>query len=331
MGLQSYRVDEVIVIGSGNWGLALACLFAEKYPIRVWTLNEQIAEQLNASRQNPGKFFKHPIPDSIVVEPKYSSQFDETRTLIILAVPSGQIALVSRELSSYTSRPLILSVAKGFDVERQCTMSGVIKGELPGATVVVLSGPTIANEVAEGKPTRAVLACEDLTTLAMVKKALANRVISLQVSCNPAHHEICAALKGIVAIAVGMAEALEMGCNAKGVIITEGIKELAEVAAFFGIPQTAAYGISGSADLIATCLSSDSRNVRLGRYLAEGNTLQQALDKVGMAVEGVAMSRTIETLLALDVSIPLIHFVNRAIQGGCRDIRAEIEGLIAVL
>ena len=165
--------------------------------------------------------------------------------------------------------------------------------------------------------------------LALVKEALRNDVIFFEVSRNPQHHEICAALKGIVAIAAGLAEGLELGANVQGVLMTEGLKELATVASFFGIPESVAFGISGAGDLITTCISPDSRNRRMGVLLARGRTLHQALDEVRMTVEGVAMSQTIETLWALDVSIPLFHMVNAILRGRRCDLRSEIAGLIA--
>ena len=328
MSERVYIIDEIIVIGSGNWGLALASLFSEKYRTRVWTIDAATAEHLNANRKTPGYFYKYPILESVVIEEKYSGSFDQDKTLFIIAVPSGQVGPAARELGSHASSPLVLSVSKGFDVQRQCTMSGVIKCEIPNATVLVLSGPTIANEVAERKPTRAVLACEDLMILALVREALRNDVISFEISRNPVHHEICAALKGIVAIAVGMVEELNLGCNVQGIVMTEGVRELAVVASFFGIPQTAIYGVSGAGDLIATCISPDSRNVRLGKYLAQGCTLQKALNQVGMTVEGVGMSKTIEMLWSLDVSIPLIHMLNSIILGKSCDINEEFRELI---
>ncbi len=329
--MAEHIIEEIIVIGSGNWSLALAVLFSKNFPVRVWTIDGAMAEQINANRKKPGFFYKYPIPKSIVIEEKYTGSFDQEKTLVIMAVPSGQVHSVARELAQRSTHPLVLSVSKGFDAQRQCTMSNLIKTEIPNASVVVLTGPTIANEVAQGKPTRAVLACEDLMALALVKESLRNDVISFEVSPNPMHHEICAALKGIVAIAVGLAEGLELGCNVQGIVMTEGIKEMATVASFFDIPQTAAYGISGAADLIATCISPDSRNVRLGKYLAETNTLEDALNKVGMAVEGVAMSKTIEMLWSLDVSIPLIHMVNGIILGRSKDINQEFKELIRCL
>ncbi|MHC4759642.1 MAG: hypothetical protein ACYTE8_13425, partial [Planctomycetota bacterium] len=231
------KIKDIIVIGSGNWGLTLACLFSKNLPTRVWTIDKALAEQINKNRDCPGDFFKYPLPSSVLVEEKFRGEFDEDKTLFIIAVPSSQIEEVSKELSSHLKEPLLMTVSKGFDASRQCTMSEIIKRQIPKATVIVLTGPTIANEVAEGKPTRAVLASDNLMHLAKVKNALKNDVISFEVSQNPTHHEVCAALKGLVAISVGMAEGLELGANMQGVLMTEGIRELGVVASFFGIPE----------------------------------------------------------------------------------------------
>lgn len=326
--MATHTVEEIIVIGSGNWGLALAKVFSQRLPVRVWAIDEEMARKVEAERHAPSHYCRVALPDSIVIEPKYAGPFDEMKTLVIMAVPSGVAPSVARELAGVAKQPLVLSVSKGFDAEQQCTISELIQREIPDATIVILSGPTIAGEVAEGKPTRAVLASDDLMHLAVVKEALKNDVISFEVSRDPAHHEICAALKGLVAMAVGMADGLELGANAQAILMTEGIHEMGIVASFFGMPQSIAYGLSGAGDLIATCIAPDSRNRRLGAYLAQNMTLQEALDAVGMTVEGVAMSQTIETLWSLDVSIPLVHFVNAAIRGRIKDVRQAICDLI---
>ncbi|MHC4561629.1 MAG: NAD(P)H-dependent glycerol-3-phosphate dehydrogenase [Planctomycetota bacterium] len=326
-----HTVEEIIVIGSGNWGLALASLLAGSRPVRVWTIDQAMADDLNAHRSRPGEFYAHPIPDSITIEAKYASEFDQRRTLFILAVPSSALASVAAELGDRVADPLVVSVSKGYDARRLCTMSALIRQEIPGASVVVLTGPTIANEVADAKPTRAVLAGDDLMVLALVKEALANNVMSFEVSRNPAQHEICAALKGIVAIAVGMADGLELGANMQGILMTEGLREMAAVASFFDIPEPIAYGVSGAGDLITTCISPDSRNRRLGAALARGLTAEEALADVGMTVEGLAMSQTIETLWSLDVSIPLFHTVNGILNGERVDIREALTSVIRTL
>ena len=324
-------IDKIVVIGSGNWGLALGVLFSRSLPVRVWTVDDAMADKLNANRDSAGEFFPFPIPAEVCVEAKYTSGIDPSNTLVVLAVPSSQMKSVALELALHVEAPFVLTVSKGFDLARQCTMSALIQSAIPGASVVVLTGPTIANEVAQGQPTRAVLACEDLTALAMVKQALKNDVLSFEISLDPVHHEVLAALKGLVAIAVGMADGAGLGANTQGVLMTEGLRELVTVGNFFGIPESVAYGVSGAGDLITTCISRDSRNRRLGVALAEGNTLEQALDRVRMTVEGVAMSQTIETLWSLDVSIPLIHLVNAILRGKSCDIRQELSSLIAGL
>ena len=321
-------IDQIVVIGSGNWGLALASLFSGNRPTRVWTVDQAMADAINAHRDRPGDFFPYPLPDSVAVECKYATAVDPAATLFILAVPSSIVAEAATELAGVAAEPLVLSVSKGYDAHRLCTMSALIAQQIPGAAVVVLTGPTIANEVAEGKPTRAVLAGDDLMHLAMVKDALKNDVISFEVSRSPSHHEVCAALKGIVAIAVGMADGLDMGANIQGILMTEGLKEMAAVTSFFNIPESFAYGVSGAGDLITTCISPDSRNRRLGQALARGLTPEQALQDVGMTIEGLAMSQTIETLWSLDVSIPLFHMVNRIVGGERDDIRGQLSDLL---
>ncbi len=203
-----HTIEGIVIIGSGNWGLALATVFCSRHPVRVWTIDAATAADLRAHRTAGGAFHKHPLPDAITIEEKFTADVDPRTTLFILAVPSSQVRPAARELATHAKHPLVLSVSKGFDAHRQCTMSDVIRDEIPEAHVVVLTGPTIANEVAAGKPTRAVLACEDLMHLAVVKEALRNDVISFEVSRNPTHHEICTALKGIVAIAAGLADGL---------------------------------------------------------------------------------------------------------------------------
>lgn len=324
-----HTVDEIIVIGSGNWGLALAGLFAARHRVRVWTIDQATADALVTSRERSNVGQDKPLPASITIETKYTAPFNQTNALFILAVPSSRMRSVAAELGQHADAPLVLSVSKGFDVEQQCTMSEIIKREIPGASVAVLTGPTIANEVAAGLPTRAVLAGNDLPSLALLKDALRNDTLSFEVSRFPAHHEICAALKGIVAIAVGLADGLGLGTNAQGVLMTAGLRELTLVGSFFGVPDGVAYGVSGVGDLITTCISPDSRNRKLGALLATGLTLEQALEKVCMTVEGVAMARTIETLWSLDVSIPLFHMVNTILQGESHDIRKDLAELIA--
>ena len=320
-------VKEAVVLGAGNWGCVLAELMARNVPVRLWTLNDQLRDELkDAWKQRKRLAANGGFP--LTLETKFASKFDQDKTLLVVAVPSSAVRSVAREAARVYDRPLVLCVSKGFDAEEFCTPSELIHKELPGASVVSLTGPTIANEVGQGLPTVGVLASDDLACLAMVKAALRNDVIRFATGRNPAHHELCAALKGIIAIGVGMAEGLQLGVNCQAVIMTEGIAEMAHVASFFDIPREVVYGLSGVGDVLTTCISPDSRNRKLGVLLGKGRGLQEALDEVHMTVEGVAMSRTIETLWALDVSIPLINFINSAIFGRVSDLRDGFTSLL---
>jgi len=302
---------EAIVIGAGNWGRPIARLLSLNVPVRLWTLDKLEAETIKSRR---GEFLPKEIcVHDIVIEPKFLSSFSEEESLIVIAVPSSQVSLVAAELAERVTAPTILSVSKGFDVERFCTPSGMIKQEIPDAKVVCLTGPTIANEVGRCLPTTAVLSSEHLMHLAKVKEVLRNDVVNFEIGRNPMHHELCAALKGIIAIGVGMADGLGLGVNFQSVIITKGVKEMVRIASFFDIPENVAYGLSGMGDAMTTCMSYESRNRKLGYLIGQGLSLEKSLHEVKMTVEGVAMSKTIETLWSLDVSIPLYHFINNAI------------------
>jgi glycerol-3-phosphate dehydrogenase (NAD(P)+) len=322
-----HGISEAVVLGSGNWGCVLAELISRNVPVRLWTMNDALRDQLKSAWKkrttltgNGG----HPL----AIETKFAGPFDQDNTLLVIAVPSSAVRDVAMEIGRVCGRPLVLCVSKGFDAEEFCTPSELIRKELPGASVVSLTGPTIANEVGQGLPTVGVLSSDDLASLAAVKAALRNDIIRFATGRNPSHHELCAALKGIIAIGVGMAEGLDMGINCQAVIMTEGIAEMAHVASFFDIPREVVYGLSGVGDVLTTCISPDSRNRRLGILLGKGYKLDEALNEVQMTVEGVAMSKTIETLWALDVSIPLINFINSAIFGRVADLRAGFTSLL---
>ncbi len=315
-------IKQAVVIGAGNWGSVLARLIARNVPVRLWAENDQLCAQAAE------KLARGNGQANISVQTKFSGGLDEEKTLVVMAVPSSAVRSVAEELGQRCTRPLILSVSKGFDSESFCTPSQLISSVIPGAVVVSLTGPTIANEVAQDLPTVAVLSSDHLASLAMVKNVLKNDVIRFATGRNPNHHELCAAMKGIVAIGVGMAEGLNLGVNFQAVIITMGISEMARVASFFDIPMEVVYGLSGVGDTITTCLSHDSRNRKLGVLLGKGLSLADALKEVKMTVEGVAMSKTIETLWALDVSIPLTHFINSAVFGRVRDLRTGFMSLV---
>jgi glycerol-3-phosphate dehydrogenase (NAD(P)+) len=313
-----------VILGAGNWGTTLAVEFSHCCHVRLWTENESYADAIGRYRENRQFLPGVRLPRSIKVEPKFSSELHASDWLV-MAVPSSQMVPVCRELKSRIHRgQIVINVSKGVVSDNLKTMSEIIEAGLSDIHLVVLTGPTIAREVAAGEPARAVLACQDVATLLQLRKHLRLPHLSFEMSRDVKGSELCAALKGIVAIGVGIAEGLNLHSNIQSVIMTYGLNEFRKIAEFFHIPEKTIYGLPGMGDLIATCISPDSRNRRFGKLLGQGVPLHSALKKVGMVVEGVSMAKTIVELAHFNLDIPLFKCVSRIIFEAPKDVHKEL-------
>jgi glycerol-3-phosphate dehydrogenase (NAD(P)+) len=227
--------------------------------------------------------------------------------VVVLVIPSTQIPIVAARIRDEVTGgyPVIVSAAKGLERETFRTMSQVVSAILPAATVAVLSGPNIAQEIANGRPAKAMLGCEDVNALLRVANQLSGPRFYLDVTRDKIDLELCAAMKGVFAIGAGVIEAREMGSNFMGLMMAYGLREIAEVGRFLGISSDHIYGVAGLGDLVATCFSPNSRNFRLGQLLARGVALQAALDEVGMVVEGAMTASAVSEMAALRLHVPL--------------------------
>ena len=145
--------------------------------------------------------------------------------------------------------------------------------------------------MAAGLPSKAVLASHDLTALTKVARSLRNQTLIFELSRDVDGVELCAALKGVIAVGVGIVDGLALGDNMTALLMTSGLREFVEIAEFLEIRHKTIYGIAGLGDLITTCISPNSRNRRFGRLLGQGVSTEEALKQVGMVVEGVQMAR----------------------------------------
>lgn len=303
---------KTIIIGAGNWGTTLARLFSMQNSVSLWTNSREHAEEINIHHENK----KYLEGISLPVRVKAVNKFSETVGLddiIIIAVPSSQVRVVAAELKSAGVAAPIVCASKGFEHESFKTMSEVIKDELPQVPVIVLTGPNIAREIAEGKPSKAVLASKEFGIVTRVARQLKNEYLTFEICHDVKGVELCAALKGIIAIGVGIADGLCLGNNFTGLLMTYGLREFTQIAEFLNISPKTIYGIAGLGDLIATCLSTDSRNRKFGYLLGKGADRNGALQKVGMVVEGVQMAKTIAELDNLNIPIPLFAMISKII------------------
>lgn len=313
---------KIIVIGAGNWGTTLACLLGKYNRVSLWTRRPEHAEEINKTRENSRYLQGILLPESVTAVPMFQETV-EGDDIVLMVVPSKELPSVARELADRLNGQPVVCASKGFQHSTFKTMGQVITETIPSSPLVILTGPNIAREIARGKPTKAVLASENLQALSLVSRTFRNDVLNFEISRDVQGVELCAALKGIIAIGVGIADGLELGDNFTGVLMTYGLREFVAIAEFLGISDKTIYGIAGMGDLIATCLSKNSRNRKFGYLLGTGVPTEDALLNVGMVVEGVQMAKTIVDMGDLNISIPLFTTIARAIFEEGLNLREE--------
>lgn len=292
----------IVIIGTGNWGSTLAGLVNPEVPLRMWCESaDHVAPTRKALQRVHGA-----DRGLLTIEPAFTTRLSG-EDVVVMVVPSNVVADVAGRIREETDDPLpvIVSAAKGLERDSFRTMSQVISSVVPEATVAVLSGPNIAQEIARGRPAKAMLGCEDVNALLRVANTLGSRRFFLDVTRDKVDLELCAAMKGVFAIGAGVIEAREMGSNFMGLMLAYGLREIALVGRFLRVSSDHIYGVAGLGDLVATCFSPNSRNFRLGQLLARGTPLTEALDEVGMVVEGAMTAAAVSEMAALRLQVPL--------------------------
>lgn len=310
------------VIGAGNWGTTLAKLFAETNDVVLCTHSVKHADEVTTHRENRRYLPGVALPEQLTAAPLADCSFDADG-VVVLAVPSRALPELLQELRPRLQGNALVCATKGFQHATFKTMGQLVQETIPESPLIVLSGPNIARELAAGLPSKAVLASHDLTALTRVARVLRNETLFFELSRDVDGVELCAALKGVIAVGVGIADGLELGDNMTALLMTYGLREFVEIAEFLEIRHKTIYGIAGLGDLIATCISPNSRNRRFGRLLGQGVPTEEALRQVGMVVEGVQMARTIVEMGDLNIRIPLFSTIARAIFEDKRSVRDE--------
>ncbi|MBD0330064.1 MAG: NAD(P)-dependent glycerol-3-phosphate dehydrogenase [Thermoleophilia bacterium] len=297
---------KVEVVGAGTWGTTFAA-FLREHGHRV-SLVARTAEQARAigeKRRNP-RYAQGVALDGVEVAAEASGDGD----LVVVAVPSRVFGDVVRALPG--TAPL-LSLTKGLDPETGTRLSTLVERR----PVVVLSGPNMAEEVAAGLPTAAVLASSDEELALRLQHELTTAAFRVYVNSDVVGVELCAAAKNVIALAVGGADGLGLGDNAKAALITRGLAEMARLGeAAGGRPQTFS-GLAGMGDLIVTCWHPSGRNRRAGELIARGATPEQAAAEIGQVVEGLTTAPALRELSQrLGVDLPITEGVCRVLEGG---------------
>ncbi len=275
---------KVTVLGAGGWGMALAMVANNKnHIVNIWSPFLEEVEALKATRTNE-KLLK-----GVYLDEKIGVTTDinivNGSDITIIAVPSVAVKSATERLKEVENTGIIVNVAKGFEKEDGRLLSDVIKGVMPNCDLVVLSGPSHAEEVARNQPTTVVAASDDLDKALIVQNLLSNENFRIYTNNDVTGVEIGGALKNVVAVCSGICAGLGLGDNTRAALITRGLSEMTRLGAELGAKEHTFLGLSGIGDLIVTCLSEHSRNNRFGRLVGSGVSVEEALKMVG-TVEG---------------------------------------------
>ncbi len=284
---------KVTVLGDGGWGTALALVNARKgNDVLLWSAFPDYAEVLNQKRENvkflPG--FKIPNTVTITSDLAKAVQFGE---IIVLAVPSQFLRNILFKLKDFDlSKKIIVSVAKGIETKTLARPSEIIFFVLGKVNLVVLSGPSHAEEVARNIPTLVVVASRDTKAAETVQEAFRDSRFRIYVQNDIVGVELGGALKNIIAIGAGLCDGLGLGSNTKAALLSRGLLEMTQLGVRMGANPNTFFGLSGLGDLVTTCISEYGRNLRVGRELGEGKKLKEILANMQQVAEGVETTRS---------------------------------------
>ncbi|MCL2121265.1 MAG: NAD(P)H-dependent glycerol-3-phosphate dehydrogenase [Clostridiales bacterium] len=322
----------ITIIGAGGWGTGLGVsLSLNGHQVRIWDISAENLRDMEACRENRRYLPGVSLPDELRIVYGHEEALKDAE-IVIFAAPSQQFRSALLSALPYL-RPsvTVVNVAKGIEQSTLMRMSEVATQILPATMrsgYSVVSGPSHAEEVGRSLPTTLVAAAEDRSRAEDVQDFLMNDRLRVYTSTDLKGVELGGALKNIIALGAGISDGLGFGDNTKAAMMTRGITEISRLGVALGAREDTFYGLAGIGDLIVTCTSMHSRNRRCGILIGEGMPPAQAIEKVGMVVEGID---TTEAAYALaqktGVSMPITEHIYAVLKGAISP-REAVESLM---
>ena len=297
---------KIAVVGSGAWGTALAIRLCKNgHDVTMWTFETELIDEMVQTRCNP-RLPGAVLPEGMKISGEYSCV--SGCALVVVACPSFPIRAVCRSIAPYLDADTVMvSVTKGLEKGTHNRMSQVVEQET-GRPVVVLTGPSHAEEVALELPTGLLAASENKALAELVQDAFMSDVLRVYTSPDAAGAELGAALKNVIALCAGVTDGLGYGDNTKAMLMTRGLTEIARLGMAMGANKDTFAGLAGIGDLIVTCTSMHSRNRRAGILIGQGKPVEKAMEEVGAVVEGYyAAASAWELGKKLGVDMPIVE------------------------
>lgn len=303
------------ILGAGSWGTALAVLLANKgYDIKLWSAVDSEIKMLRENREHKMRLPGVILPANIYIEDSLENACKDN-LLIVFAVASPFIRQTAKNASKFIEKDTILvNVSKGIEDETFYTLSQIIEEEIPQGLSCVLSGPSHAEEVSRNVPTTVVVGAKSKEIAEKIQDIFMDDNFRVYTSPDVLGIELGGAIKNVIALAAGIIDGLGYGDNTKAALITRGIAEISRLGVAMGGRMETFSGLSGIGDLIVTCTSTHSRNHNAGYFIGKGDTVDEALKKVGQVVEGVNSAKAAMNLAdKYNVSMPIVEEINQVL------------------
>jgi len=303
------------VLGGGAWGTALAINACARHATRLWVRDEEQAQRMRTQQRNERYLREVRLPDTLQISTDFDSSVEFARDgLVVIATPMAALSEMLKRLPP--DAPGILWLCKGFQEGTGWLGHEVARAICPDARVGVLSGPSFAVEVAQGRPTALVAASADAALCDEAVAALHSENLRIYTSTDPVGVEVGGAVKNVLAIATGIADGMGLGLNARAALVTRGLAEMTRLGLALGAQVETFMGLSGLGDLVLTATGDLSRNRKVGLLLAQGLPLAQILRELGHVAEGVySAAMVLRRAQARGVEMPITEAVVAVLEG----------------
>lgn len=309
------NVQNITVIGDGGWGTTLAIHLAKNgHDVCLWGAFETYVAKVTKTRVNSKFLPGIKLPKNIQLTASLKDALNFSN-VIVLVTPSQFLESTLKKIKklSYKNK-VFVSAVKGVEPKNFMTMSQIINKELGGIKLAVLSGPTIAKEVALGIPSTAVVASKNINLARSIQTIFHSTNFRIYANNDVVGVELGGSIKNIIAIACGICDGMKFGTNAKAAILTRGLAEMARLGKALKAKPSTFSGLSGLGDLATTCFSPNSRNRFVGSELGKGKPIKQILSKMDMVAEGVLSTKAVYLLSKkLKISMPITEAVYKII------------------
>ncbi len=308
---------KVAVVGAGSWGTAVAAIACRNAPTVLWARRAELADSITREHVNRDYLASFELPEALAA----TSSMEEAVSgadVVVMGVPSHGFRNILAELAPFVPAGApVISLAKGVEQGSLKRMTEIVADVLPDHPAGVLTGPNLAKEILAGHPAASVVALGDDGMCADLQRLFSTEVFRVYRNPDVVGCEVAGALKNVMAIASGMADGMGFGDNTRAALVTRGLAELTRLGVALGGEPLTFSGLAGMGDLVATCISRQSRNRYVGEELGKGRTIEDVTAEMNMVAEGVKTSRAVLDLAErAGVEMPIAEQVVAVIYDG---------------